>query len=126
MTCRQCSEADATECMLRHADNGYDHTGRCSCRCHGGLMEETILIADTGRVSVREDRIGQVLLGISHDRDVDAVPTIEMVLTERQMTTLAEELRYLAATAKARSVQRAQEAWMREDEVADESRNDRL
>lgn len=89
-------------------------------------MEETILIADTGRVSVREDRIGQVLLGISHDRDPDATPTIEMVLTERQMLTLAEELRYLAATAKQRSVQRAQEEWMRADEASDGSRDDRL
>lgn len=33
MTCEQCRDPDAVECM-RHADNGYDEPGRCHCPCH--------------------------------------------------------------------------------------------
>lgn len=65
MTCWQCSVVDAVECMLRHADNGYDHTGRCSCRCHEGLMgyaKSLMFEPDPNdAITIRCDRCGETV-----------------------------------------------------------------
>lgn len=78
-------------------------------------MDATILIADTGTVSVREDLEGQVVLGIGHKHDPNAPPDVELILTPRQLTTLAGELRYLADTYKERVAARKLKNWMADD-----------
>ena len=60
-------------------------------------MEETRLIANSGTVSIRKDRTGRVMLGISRKRNQNRAPDIEVVLTERQMQDLAEELHSFAS-----------------------------
>jgi|GEM_PF-6164361 len=84
-------------------------------------MEETVLVADTGTVTVRENDDGQVELGIGPTSGLTAGSAVKMVLTDRQVQSLAAELRYLADTTaeRKRAVEsRRFEQWIETEEHA--------